>query len=392
MIHAGTGGTTEWYIQQGRVYTLETEDDAVVESDMLLRGIRMPSPGNGFGMHLVNVSNHVTTGGLTVSAVETQFTKKLGDMSSFDAFMDFNAQYYTSALETYIEAFEADDVPLFKTQWDYEDKTWTSVFVHVPNTQLTMELIQDVQIDGVTETSAVPRIGAKAYAVASAVTTSSSSKILTPLNVNRAVSSSTMKKLDDFYVTGMRTEKVDVIESGDVSRACYLWTGASVNICFYNRPDSATKGDWKVGDFEDMLNTVHSNTLGKNPLCGEDKWFDNHYAIDSRTHDTSNIVPYVESNNVLHCTYCYIITFSVSSPIPLVKHTNTKTDCSAMGPFSSVSLHYVIDPTGWGIQTDLSFDSTPSDCYSSSSTTLFSTNVLGGTFNPACDPGTCTSS
>ena len=82
-------------------------------------------------MHLVNVSNHVTTGGLTVSAVETQFTKKLGDMSSFDAFMDFNAQYYTSALETYIEAFEADDVPLFKTQWDYEDKTWTSVFVHV---------------------------------------------------------------------------------------------------------------------------------------------------------------------------------------------------------------------------------------------------------------------
>ena len=49
--------------------------------------------------------------------------EKLGDMSSFDAFMDFNAHYYTAALETYIKAFEADDVPLFKTQWDYEDKT-----------------------------------------------------------------------------------------------------------------------------------------------------------------------------------------------------------------------------------------------------------------------------
>ena len=54
-LHAGTGGSTEWYIQQGRVYTLESEDDAVVESDMMLRGRRMPAPGNGFGMHLVNV-------------------------------------------------------------------------------------------------------------------------------------------------------------------------------------------------------------------------------------------------------------------------------------------------------------------------------------------------
>ena len=54
-LHAGTGGSTEWYIQQGRVYMLESEDDAVVESDMMLRGRRMPAPGNGFGMHLVNV-------------------------------------------------------------------------------------------------------------------------------------------------------------------------------------------------------------------------------------------------------------------------------------------------------------------------------------------------
>ena len=106
---AGTGGDTEWFIQQGRVYTLESEDD-VVMMESSLRGRRMPSPGNGFGMHLVNVSNHVTTGGLTVSEVESEFTKKLGGMSSFDAFMDFNAQYYTSALNTYIKAFEDDDV------------------------------------------------------------------------------------------------------------------------------------------------------------------------------------------------------------------------------------------------------------------------------------------
>jgi hypothetical protein len=367
---------------------LESEDDVSMErvaSEMFRGRRRMPSPGNGFGLHLVNVSNHLTTGGLSVSEVESQFELKLGDMSVFDSFMDFNAQFYTPALATYVKAFEDDDVPLYKTSWTYEKQTWTSVFIHVPNTQLTIELIQDVELDGVTETSEIPRIGAKSYAVAKAVTTSPSSKIVTSLAVNRAVSSATFKKLDDFYVTGMKTEKVDVAESGDVSRVCYLWTGASVNICFYNRPGTATKGDWKVSDFESMLNTVHSNILGKNPLCGEDKWFDNHYAIDSRTQDTSNIVPYIEQNNVLHY-------------------------CAAMGPFSSVSLHYVIDPTGtflffflfcfdilvltnhkhayvgWGIQLDLSFDSTPSDCSSSSS---FGARRQLGTFNPACDPGTC---
>ena len=31
-----------------------------------------------------------------------------------------------------------------------------------------------------------------------------------------------------------------------VSRYCYLWTGATVDVCFYNRADTETKGDFKV--------------------------------------------------------------------------------------------------------------------------------------------------
>lgn len=47
-------------------------------------------PGNGFGMHFVNVSQSKTTGGMSVAEIEAEFTTKLGDMSTFDSFMDFN--------------------------------------------------------------------------------------------------------------------------------------------------------------------------------------------------------------------------------------------------------------------------------------------------------------
>lgn len=380
---AGTGGDTEWYIQQGRVYTLMNEDEEDVSG---LRGSRhgrtMPDPGNGFGMHLVNVSNHLTTGGLSVSQVESYFTEKLGDMTSFDSFMDFNAMFHTTDLAGYVEAFEADKVPTYKTTWTYDGKTWTSVFVHVPNSQHTIELCQDTTLDSLRDVEidmhAVPRASPRAIAmVLNTSSASSTSKILTPLSVNRAVSKATMEKLEDFYVTGMGTELVDsastpTVNGGDsVTKKCFLWTGATVDVCFYERDPSATSGEWKVSDFENMLNTVHNNILGNHPMCGTDKWFDNHYAIDSQTADTSTIVPYVEKNDITHY-------------------------CSSMGPFGGVSMHYVIDPTGWAIQLDLQMSSVPSDCedtftksQSLSSTPFSSSLTTGGAFNPACDPGTC---
>jgi len=110
-----------------------------------------------------------------------------------------------------------------------------------------------------------------------------------------------------------------------------------------------------------------------------DKWEDNHYAIDSQSGiDTANIIKYIDDNNVPHT-------------------------CGAgMGPSSgglSVSLHYAFDPTGWGIQLDLGFTTAPSDCSTVASSKLsrghvelgsfFDDGGLGGTYNPACDPGTC---
>merc|ERR1711924_227346 len=150
----------------------------------------------------------------------------------------------------------------------------------------------------------------------------------------------------------MGTNKSHDSTDGEVVKKCFLWSGATVEICFTQRPDNATAGDWKVVDFEDMLNTVHGNIVKGYPFCGMDKWEDNHYAIDSRTMDTSDIISYINKENPFHY-------------------------CETSLPWSSTSLHYVWDPTGWGIQLDLSFTTVPDDCASTSeSSTLQQTNFL----------------
>merc|ERR1712039_573666 len=188
---------------------------------------------------------------------------------------------------------------------------------------------------------------------------------LSPISVNRAASAATMAKLDDFYVKGMGAKKVSDDSANGVSRKCYLWTGATVDVCFTSRPDSATKGSFKVEDFENMLNTVHKNIIVGHPYCQVDKWEDNHYAIDSFSASTSSIISYINSNNVPHVCE------------------------SGSGGSGMSGLHYIFDPTGWGIQADLSFSSQPNDC-SSAEAHDFSRR-LQGSYNPACESGTCAS-
>ena len=385
-----TGGVPEWYIQQGRIYFLESKTTAAAAASPSRRRL-LQSPGNGFGFHLVNVSNHLTTGGLSTAAVEDQFATKLAGMSTFDSFMDFNAMLYTTDLASYIKAFKADGVATFQAVWAYNNTNWTSVFVHVPESQGVLEICSDqkqaiaaldletvhtleTRAPGATLDAAVEKAAFYATDDDADSAAAATGTILYPLTVNRAVSAATMAKMEDFYVTGMgtvmsaNTATMDLTgeAGGDVVKKCFLWPGATVDVCFTQRDPTATKGTWKVSDFEAMMHTVHENLLAGKPYCGVDKWFDNHYAIDSQSADTAKIVKYIDANKVIH--YCS----------------------------SQRGLHYAFDPTGWGIQLDLGFSTQPSDCSSSSSSSAAVSSFLrgmpttGGTFNPACEPGTCT--
>merc|ERR1711959_646273 len=123
-------------IEQGRVYTTREISPS--------GGM---SPGNGFGLHLVSVPGHKTTGGLSVEEVEAHFNEKLGDMSKFDSFMDFNVVFATSSLQAYKSAFEADGVKYLVGTWsDNGGKSYSSIIVQVPDSQLILELVQQTSL------------------------------------------------------------------------------------------------------------------------------------------------------------------------------------------------------------------------------------------------------
>jgi len=334
-------------------------------------------PGNGFGLHLVDVPAHLTTGGLTTEAVEEHFKTKLGDMTKFDSFMDFNAVFATTGLQNYKDTFKADGVKYLAGTWTGPTGTeYTSIIVNVPGSQLILELCQKGSLTyGGDEAGPVKleqRLPDSILVAHDESLTSDEGMSLVPststvgayivsLGINHAASAKAMAKLEDFYVTGMGTTKVHDSTENDVTKKCFLWPGASGNVCFTSRPDSATVGDWKVGDFEDMLNTVHTNLLKGHPFCEVDKWFDNHYAIDSQSADTSRILSYVNKENPLHiCT---------------------------SDPQRGSGTGIIFDPTGWGIQLDMQVGSA-NDCKSETMQSNASRRLQGGKYNPACTTDT----
>jgi hypothetical protein len=339
-------------IEQGRVYTTR---------EISPSGGGAP-PGNGFGLHLVSVPGHKTTGGVTVEEVEAHFNEKLGDMSKFDSFMDFNVVFATSSLQSYKSAFEKDGVKHLVGTWsDNGGKAYSSIIVQVPDSQLILELVQQTSLtlaDGESAVQLEQRVPDSVLSqqesrLSGEAVTDTTSDYIVSLVVNRAASSKAMAKLESFYVDGMGTSKTHDVDENGASKKCFLWPGASVNVCFTARDDSETSTSFKVGDFEDMLNNVHKTIVEGHPECPMDRWFDNHYAIDSQSVSSSKILAYINSQKPFHT-------------------------CGS-NPMRGAGLSAVWDPTGLGIQMDTG-TGLPSDCSSVEESFLKD----AGTYNPAC--------
>lgn len=295
--------------------------------------------------------------------VETHFSEKLGDMTKFDSFMDFNVVFATSSLQSYKTAFDRDGVKYLVGSWsDSQNNQYSSILVQVPGSQLIMELVQKTTLQFNEGEQAPVKLEQRVpdLVLASQVNRLSgdgadetTSDYIVSLVVNRAASAEAMSKLEEFYVSGMGTEKTHD-STGDASKKCFLWPGATVNICFTNRADSETSTSFKVGDFENMLNTVHKTIIDGHSWCPMDRWFDNHYAIDSRSVDNSKILSYINSKKPFHT-------------------------CGS-NPMRGTGLSAIFDPTGLGIQMDTG-TSLPDDCNSAALSYNASDSGHG---NPAC--------
>jgi hypothetical protein len=179
-----------------------------------------PPPGNGFGLHLVNVPAHLTTGGLTTEEVESHFNSKVGNMTKFDSFMDFNAVFATTGLQKYKTTFKADGVKYLTGTWTSATGTaYTSMFVQVAGSQLILELCQKgslqydadeaqpVKLEQRVPTSTLAAANEKLANGAAEQEDGSVGSYIVSLGINRAASAKAMAKLEDFYISGMGTKK-----------------------------------------------------------------------------------------------------------------------------------------------------------------------------------------
>ena len=319
----------------GATYTAAAPDAEVLAA----RQVNQPTPSEGFGLHLVDVYDSKTTGGLNVSVLEQHYSDHMGALAAgrVDPWLDYSVALFTADLDTYGATFKADNVSTLTASWDATTSTgkatWYSLFVHVPASQMIIELVGPKNPGTEVPVKMEPRVSKRNVARFEAAT--GSAGILSAVSVNRAVSN--MSQIEFFYTTVLGTTLIDTFSSATVERRCYEWKGAKSDTCFTQRTGAAATSmfsDFTVKNFEEMMWSAHAAMLSS-PAISTDKYCDNHYAVDLQI-SAASIVSYVNA----HQSAAYPITTAPPSP------TFWSYNCMQ---------NYAIDPTGWSIQLDLSF-------------------------------------
>ena len=334
-----------------------------------------PPHYEGFGLHMPAIAGHVTTGGLPVATVEAIVASKLSDLATrFDAWLDFSVALFTTDLDGYLRSLRADGAPYLATRWrappgaasaaaalGADGGELFSVFVHVPRSQLVLELVAATSAtlaparDGLAALE--PRLPATRLAAVAAAPPARGDLLL-PVRVSRAATD--LDALDAFYgADGMRANLTLALDGADGGAAarCYLWPSGNVDLCFVRRDDAATAGAFKVGDFERMLRNASATSV-TTPLCQMNRWADNHYALDVADGSFDYVVDYLE------------------------EHPDVLYQCGPAGtPMSG--LHYVYDPTGWVVQLNVNITKLPRGC------DVADDDDAAASSSPMCDGGTC---
>ena len=285
--------------------------------------------GECFGLHITSVEGHGTEHGLSVAEVEAQFSEKLAGMTAYDAFMDYNVALYTQNVDWYVANLAALGLPWLGALWPYAGgtKEGSSVIFHVPKTQLVVELLSfSAPKDPSPHAVRLEQRMTDARVAQFEALEAGDARLLAA-SVSRAATNLTA--MHEFYVAGLGATQTMGFVHKDVRKKCFVLDGTTADVCFVKRGAAATRGPFGVGDFEAMLHATHAHYLNNTPNCAMDRWMDNHYAIDTDVTHTPFLRWLVDNPNVKY----------------------TCADTHRPGA-SGAGVHYVFDPTGWGIQMD----------------------------------------
>jgi len=250
---------------------------------------------SSFMFHMVNTSSR-PSGSRAVSFVERAFDEKMNAAfaaNRYDSFMDFSVAFWALDLDSYIQALQADGVKFLLISWaDNTKKPYYSLILHGPHTQVVVELISSVrptadsamlQQDEIRYTSGI-------FYEMGAIdgTISMSSNRLRPLAVSKATAD--MDEVIRFYETAMFASREWNYTASDGTRYTYWNPGFSsmadkMQVRFVERAAEATTPTMSVKELEQIKFSGHAmvanpSNNSANAICGFDKWYDNHYAID----------------------------------------------------------------------------------------------------------------
>jgi len=279
-----------------------------------------PQSWEGFGIHLPDVVAAETTGGLSVDALTEKYVGRLGDLSVFDAFMDYSVTFYTYNLQHYIDVFKADGVNHFLGQWkDGQSRQWYSLIFLVPQSTYVIELVSmHASAEAATLPQMEQRMNDEACTKWSSGKEYSNNAILVA-SVNRAIDD--IENLEDVYTNKMQMTLVQKI-SGDVKKLWYK--NSKFDICFTQRSSSASQDAiFSVKDHEDNMWAIHEGTMKGNPST-TDKMTDSHAKF-----------------NVASAGITYLKNYFSSTNFDTLIKNRLAYACSQS---------YLIDPTGFSIQ------------------------------------------
>lgn len=300
-----------------------------------------PQSWEGFGIHLPDVTTSETTGGLPVADLQEKYASRLGDFTSFDAFMDYSVTFFVYDLEHYVSKFASDEIPHLLGKWtNGSGEEWYSMIFQIPQSTYIIELVSANKPSAEAFEELEQRMSEE-HCEKFKQYEDHQAKVLSVSSINRAASD--ISEVHDVYTSLFKANVTHSKVDGDIEKRCYSFLNSAssgltmppgpesmidVDVCFTSRKSAAAKDAiFSVADHEAMLWAAHASTLDSDPTSMDDKYTDSHYALPMPSEGLTALASY----------------FSASTPYPIKNSTRLAYACMQ---------NYIIDPTGFSIQPE----------------------------------------
>jgi len=254
----------------------------------------------GFGLHCVYAAgkNNVRldeSGDMTQEEIESIISKKLGTMSAYDSFMEYNTGLYTSDISSFVQGLDTDSVTYFVIKWD----EYVSVLVHPPSSTIVHEVVslQSNAPKALLE-KAVKHEGSRFsfdYVGGVKGAPTLDSDIFSAIWVSRASTNITRDEIYFKNIFGLSDENFVHLSGTDPAGNPYetlevQMSSSATTKYRLTQPADTSSGTYSVSWWENYNNAVHDKYM-TSPTCGWDLLADNHNAFDwIRGWDQANCV------------------------------------------------------------------------------------------------------